>query len=65
MRQQKIVETTLGDLIVSVTDEVMPFVPDPSTLYLVVSCVLTDLLAHEHRKESRGKYSSHIRKARR
>lgn len=44
MRQQAI-KTTLGDLIVAVTDEAMPFV-DPSDLYGVVSCVLEDLLRH-------------------
>jgi hypothetical protein len=33
----------LGELIVAVTDKVMPFVHDPSLLYLVVSDVLTFL----------------------
>ena len=56
MRQRKIITTTLGELIVAVTDEVMPFVDDPSSLYMVVSCILGDLVAHNHlrlRKRSR------------
>ena len=43
----KAIKTTLGDLIVTVTDEARPFV-DPSNLYAVVSCVLEDLAAHRH-----------------
>jgi hypothetical protein len=46
MRQRKIIRTTLGELIVAVTDEVMPFVHDPSDLYILASCVLNDLLAY-------------------
>jgi hypothetical protein len=34
MRPRKIIRTTVGELIVVVTDEVMPFVRDPSRLYL-------------------------------
>lgn len=41
----KAIKTTLGDLIVAVTDEARPFV-DPSNLYAVVSCVLEDLQVH-------------------
>jgi hypothetical protein len=32
----------------AVTDEVMPFIDDPSSLYMVVSCVLGDLEARYH-----------------
>jgi hypothetical protein len=42
----KLIKTTLGELIVAVTDEVMPIIRDPSRLYLVVSYILADLLAH-------------------
>ena len=45
MRQRKIIRTTLGELIVALTDEVMPFVRDPSGTYMVVSYLLSDLLA--------------------
>jgi hypothetical protein len=58
-RQRKVIRTTLGELIVAVTDEVMPFVRDPSALYLVVSYILNDVLArHQLRvhKRSRRKY---------
>jgi hypothetical protein len=61
MREHKVIRTTLGELIVAVTDEVMPFVRDPSGLYMVVSCVLNDVLAHHQlrlHKRSRRKYPS-------
>jgi hypothetical protein len=44
MRQKKMIETTLGDLIVAVTDEVRRFVRNPSDLYMVTACVLNDRL---------------------
>ena len=47
MRQRKIIRTTLGELIVAVTDEVMPIVRDRSAIYMVVSYILSDLLAHQ------------------
>jgi hypothetical protein len=37
----------LGDLIVAVTDQVAPYVPDPTAVYLVVECILFDLVAQE------------------
>jgi hypothetical protein len=46
MRQRKIIRTTLGELIVAVTDEVMPITRDSSGLYLVVSFILSDLLTY-------------------
>ena len=46
MRQREIIRTTLGELVVAVTDEVMPIIRDRSGLYMVVSCILSDLLAH-------------------
>ena len=46
MRQRKIIKTTLGELIVAVTDEVRPIIRDRSGLYMVVSCILSDVLAH-------------------
>jgi hypothetical protein len=48
MRRRKIIRTTLGELIVAVTDEVIPIIRDRSALYLVVSYILSDLLAHQH-----------------
>jgi hypothetical protein len=50
IRQQRIIRTTLGDLIAAVTDEVKPFVRDPSGLYMVVSHILNDVLARHHRR---------------
>jgi chorismate mutase len=43
--QQKVIRTTLGDLIAAVTDEAKPFARDPSSLYMMVSHILNDLLA--------------------
>jgi hypothetical protein len=48
--QRKVIRTTLGDLIAAVTDEVKPFVRDPSGLYMVVSHILNDVLARHHRR---------------
>ena len=63
MRQRKIIGTTLGELIVAVTDEVMPIIRNPSGVYEVVSFILSDLLAHHHPrvdKRSRRKYPSYL-----
>jgi hypothetical protein len=63
IRQEKVIRTTLGDLIAAVTDEVKPFVGDPSGLYAVVSYILNDVLAR-HRvrvhKRSLRKLVSHF-----
>jgi hypothetical protein len=64
--QRRVIRTTLGEIIVAVTDEVMPFVREPSALYLVVSCILNDVLARRHlrvRKWSRRKYAIYLAKA--
>jgi hypothetical protein len=42
MWQENIIKTTLGDLIIAVTDEVMPIISDPAGAYLVVSWVVND-----------------------
>jgi len=63
MGQRKIIRTTLGELIVAVTDEVMPIIRDRSAIYMVVSYILSDLLAHERvrvPKRSRRKYPSYF-----
>lgn len=57
-RKRKVISTTLGELIVAVTDEVMPLVHDSSDLYRVTSWIVNDLLAHwifqPHRSRRRG-----------
>jgi hypothetical protein len=66
MRRHKVIKTTLGELIVVLTDEVMPFVRDPSALYKVVSWAVNDVLARRRprvHKESRRRYPSHLAKA--
>jgi hypothetical protein len=62
MRQRKIIRTTLGELIVAVTDEVMPIMRNPSGTYKVVSFILSDLLSHQASvlKRSRRRYSSYL-----
>ena len=65
MRQREIIRTTLGELVVAVTDEVMPVIRDPSGLYMVVSCILSDLLAHHQvrvHNRSRRKEPSYFAK---
>ena len=51
MRQRKVIKTTLGDLIVAVTDEVMPTVQDPVSAYMVVSWVLSDVLTRQRQRD--------------
>jgi hypothetical protein len=46
MRPRKIIRTTLGDLIISLTDQVAPLVSDRSGIYSVVGFLLSDLLTH-------------------
>ena len=61
MRQRKVITTTLGDLIVAVTDEVMPIIRDPGDAYMVVSWVLNDVLINRRlrdHKQSRRKYQN-------
>ena len=61
MRKRKVIRTTLGELIVAVTDEVMPIIRDPADAYIVVSWVLNDVLTHRrlrYHKQSRRKYPS-------
>ena len=63
IRQQKVIRTTLGDLIAAVTDEVRRFVRNPSGQYMVVSYIVNDVLSR-HRlrahKRSLRRYSTHF-----
>jgi hypothetical protein len=43
-RRGSVIQTTLGDLIVAVTDEVSRFVREPSIRHLVVSYIVKDVL---------------------
>ena len=47
MRSPKTIDTTLGDFIVAVTDQVAPYISDPAAVYLVVECILSDMMARE------------------
>lgn len=61
IKQRRVIKTTLGDPVVAVTDEVMPFVREPSALYPVVSWIFNDVIARRRRrihKWSRDKYPS-------
>ena len=51
MRQRKVIKTTLGDLIVAVTDEVMPTVRDSVSAYMVVSWVVSDVLTRQRQRD--------------
>ncbi len=65
MRQQKVIRTTLGELVVAVADEIVPFVRDPASVYPVVSYILNDLLVR-HRvpvlERSHRTYPSYLAK---
>ena len=63
MWQRKVIRTTLGELIVAVTDEVMPITRDPSGLYKVVSFILSHLLTYHQvrvHKRSPRKYPGYL-----
>ena len=62
MRQRKVIRTTLGELIVAVTDEVMPIMRNPAGAYKVVSFILSDLLSQQARvpKRSRRRYLNYL-----
>ena len=75
MRKREVIRTTLGELIVAVTDEVMPFIRDPLGRNMAVACIVTDVLAHNHvrdhissrRKNTRRNpihYSANVRRSR-
>jgi hypothetical protein len=51
MRPRKIIRTTLGYLIIALTDQIAPFMRDPSDAYRVVSCMLSGLLAQNVRAD--------------
>ena len=52
--QRRVIKTTLGDLITAVTDDVMPFVREPSILYPVVSYIISDVLARRRSYNGSG-----------
>ena len=54
MRQRKVIKTTLGDLIVAVTDEVMPIIRDPAGAYMVVSWVLNGVLTRQRLRDHKN-----------
>jgi hypothetical protein len=60
--RRKVIKTTLGDLIVAVTEKLSPFVHDPLRRNMMVSRVLSDLLANQRvRTRSRQKPSRFAR----
>ena len=63
MGQRKVIRTILGELVVAVTDEVMPITRDPSGLYRVVSFILSHLLTYHQvrvHKRSPRKYPGYL-----
>jgi hypothetical protein len=56
--RRQIINTTFGDLVIAVTDEVKPYIGDPSCRYALVSRILSDLLtrrvAHVHKPSVAG-----------
>lgn len=54
MREQRIIRTTLGELVVAVTDEVTPLMAEASGAYGVVSCIVSDLLVQHQERVRKG-----------
>jgi hypothetical protein len=62
--RRKVIKTTLGDLIVAVTEKLKPLVRDPLRRNMMVSWVLSDLLTHQQaRKRSRHRHSARFARA--
>ena len=59
MSQRTVIQTTLGDLIIAVTDEVMPIVRDPARAYMVVSWVLNDVLTRQRQRGQKQLQAKH------
>jgi len=53
MRRRKAIRTTLGELIVALTDEAREFVSEPSDAYRLVSCILSDMAARKQLRFSK------------
>jgi hypothetical protein len=57
MPRQEIIRTTLGELIVALTDEARKLVVEPSEAYRIVSYVLSDMALRRHvRLRKRGRH---------
>ena len=56
MEREKVTETTLGDLIVALTEETSQFVHDEKEVYKVVAFRLTHLLNRSGAASRRWKY---------
>jgi hypothetical protein len=53
MERTEIIETTLGDLVVALTEETAPFIDDKEELYKLVGFMLSNLLNSETARTSR------------
>ena len=60
IRKEKVIRTTLGDLIAAVTDEVKPFVRDPFGRCAVVSYIINDVLARHRVRAHKRSLRSHF-----
>jgi hypothetical protein len=54
MRPRRVVNTTLGDLISEMTDQIAPYLRDPTAVYLIVECILSDLIAQDRLRFQTG-----------
>jgi hypothetical protein len=55
MRPRRVVNTTLGDLISEMTDQITPYLRDPTAVYLIVECILSDLIAQQRLRFQAGR----------
>jgi len=60
IRKEKVIRTTLGDLIAAVTDEVKPFVRDPVGRCAVVHYIINDVLARHRVRAHKRSLRSHF-----
>lgn len=51
MQKRRIVKTTLGDLVVALTDEVTPIISDPAGVYIIVSSLLDEVLTRQRLRD--------------
>ena len=54
IRQQKVIRTTLGDLIAAVTDEVTALTHNSTESYIVVSYIVSDILGRHRVRERKN-----------
>jgi hypothetical protein len=58
MRKQKVIKTTLGDLVAAVTDEVTASMGNTSEMYVVVSYIVSQLMRRKAKARHGAQYQA-------